>query len=254
MKIVLSLLITTILGCTSMHAQEVLYTRDRNLPCIERKFYVYVHIILDSLRQPGISDEKIKAHLAEANKAFEPLCISFDYCKADTVRDYSFNEINAKDEIELLFTRFQKKRRINIYYSDFVISEQTNSFSFFNGISSIDSAAIFLPKSGVGWVHELGHTFGLYHIFEKKFGFEKVDGTDCATTGDMICDTPAAIDVFHDKKTCEYYGNTIDVNGDYYKMELGNFMSHYFCAHCFFTTEQYEKMASNFLNAPIKLW
>ena len=71
MKIVLSLLITTILGCTSMHAQEVLYTRDRNLPCIERKFYVYVHIILDSLRQPGISDVKIKAHLAEANKAFE---------------------------------------------------------------------------------------------------------------------------------------------------------------------------------------
>ncbi|MBL0071623.1 MAG: hypothetical protein IPP34_07360 [Bacteroidetes bacterium] len=35
----------------------------------------------------------------------------------------------------------------------------------------------------------MGHFFGLYHTFETQFGSELANGSNCATTGDLVCDT-----------------------------------------------------------------
>ena len=41
-------------------------------------------------------------------------------------------------------------------------------------------------------LHEIGHYFGLYHTFESVAnGEEFADGSNCATAGDLICDTQA---------------------------------------------------------------
>jgi len=133
------------------------------------------------------------------------------------------------------------------------MSTATNSFSFFNGITSEDSCVVIVPKNGRGLMHELGHTFGLLHTFETKYGTEKVDGTNCDTSGDLICDTPADPGIPVDNN-CVFKYDEPDLNGDYYKTEIGNYMSHFFCAHCYFTTEQYEKMAATYLNSTFKMW
>ena len=39
--------------------------------------------------------------------------------------------------------------------------------------------------------HEIGHYFDLYHTHETSFGAECVNGTNCTTAGDLLCDTPA---------------------------------------------------------------
>jgi len=44
---------------------------------------------------------------------------------------------------------------------------------------------------GVTVGHEMGHSLGLLHSFEKAFGYERIDGTNASNTGDRITDTPA---------------------------------------------------------------
>ena len=38
-------------------------------------------------------------------------------------------------------------------------------------------------------IHEIGHYLGLYHTFNGSFSCQNF-GLDCATTGDLVCDTP----------------------------------------------------------------
>lgn len=240
---------------------QIQHAQNETLPCVEKKFYIYVHVVLDSLGNMGITEERISTLLQEASKAFEPICISFDYCKIDFVKDYSFNIIDNLIEVNLLSSRFQKKRRINLYFVTGAFSPEVNSYSVHNGIAKENNAIIVVPKSGYGLIHELGHTFGLYHTFETQlFGKETVNRKNCETTGDKLCDTPA--DPFNVlQKTPPFLGPNCyftypfaDVNGDYYVTEIGNYMTHYFCAHCFFTKSQFELMAANYISSPIKMW
>lgn len=237
----------------SVTGQDPYYTKDRNLPCVSKKFSIFVHIVKDSLGRTGITAEEISKHLMEANKAFEPICISFDFCISDTIADYSYGYIDDFIEVGLLTSRFQKKRRINLYFVDSLGIVGPNSYSNFNGINKPDSCFMLVPKNGIGLVHELGHSFGLLHTFETRFGKELVDGSNCLTAGDFVCDTPADPNARPDNN-CYFVYPLPDDNNDYYKTEVGNYMSHFFCAHCFFTTRQYEIMASNYLNSNIKLW
>jgi hypothetical protein len=94
--------------------------------------------------------------------------------------------------------------------------------------------------------HELGHFFGLYHTFETKFGAELVNGSNCKTTGDLICDTEADIQT-PNITNCQYAGADKDAKGNFYFPPIGNIMSFHDC-FCKFTTEQYNKMAYVFLN------
>ena len=54
-------------------------------------------------------------------------------------------------------------------------------------------------------IHEIGHCINLYHTHELKFGQELVDGSNCVTAGDLICDTPADPDL-------TFYHNIINSN------------------------------------------
>ena len=39
--------------------------------------------------------------------------------------------------------------------------------------------------------HELGHCLNLLHTHETTRGVEAINGSNCATAGDLVCDTPA---------------------------------------------------------------
>ncbi len=242
------------------YAQDKPYALNSELPCVHKKFYAYIHVSRDSLGKSVVSEENIREYLAQANLAFEPICISFDYCKIDFITDYSFTSIDDEVEIELLRSRFQQNQRLNIYFVNSVLSEEENSYSNFKGITSENTGIIIVPRTGVGLIHELGNTFGLLHTFDTKKGIESVDGKNCNVSGDLLCDTPADPYIFKDllKKylddNCNFIYNKKDGNGDFYETEIGNYMTHYFCAHCYFTTSQYKIMADTYLKAPFKMW
>lgn len=86
--------------------------------------------------------------------------------------------------------------------------------------------------------HEVGHEFSLAHTHHTQFGVELVDGSNCETAGDLICDTPAdpnRIDLcntnciwrgtYEDENGYDIY--LLDANGDKYNPDVNNIMSYY---------------------------
>jgi len=115
--------------------------------------------------------------------------------------------------------------------------------------------------------HEFGHYFDLYHTHEISRGVERVDGNNCASAGDMVCDTPA--DPGRDKVKldqrdriiqCELFSNYLEPGtGRVYKPMINNLMSYYSLRDYYysqpktcdklpiFTRGQYERMADGLI-------
>jgi hypothetical protein len=78
--------------------------------------------------------------------------------------------------------------------------------------------------------HEIGHELGLYHTHQGTYDGsnpERADGSNCATTGDYNCGTPA--DPY--STACSIAGCTltcsVDAFGDQYAPDIGNIMSYW---------------------------
>ncbi len=106
--------------------------------------------------------------------------------------------------------------------------------------------------------HELGHTFNLIHTFGDNNGtagttelVTRGAGANCATTGDLLCDTPAdpygkqGANLINDANGCPIYNpnsTARDANNALYSPSVQNIMSYYFpCTHNF-TAGQYDRM------------
>ena len=78
--------------------------------------------------------------------------------------------------------------------------------------------------------HEVGHYLNLYHTHTTFNGSECVDGSNCASAGDMLCDTPAdpLLSGVVDFNTCEYLGDSLDAcgSGIPYNPDTANIMSY----------------------------
>jgi hypothetical protein len=98
------------------------------------------------------------------------------------------------------------------------------------------------------FAHEVGHFFSLYHTHGKtNFGTtdELVDGSNCLTAGDNICDTPADPNLYKKvDSTCVYTGAETDLQGDPFEPDPANIMS-YAPRHCkdYLSPGQYERIS-----------
>ena len=76
--------------------------------------------------------------------------------------------------------------------------------------------------------HEIGHYFHLYHTHQSSFGDECVDGSNCLSAGDLLCDTPADPNVsgLVNSATCEYEGTELDPcgSGQLYDPDTANLL------------------------------
>ncbi len=94
--------------------------------------------------------------------------------------------------------------------------------------------------------HEIGHYLNLYHTFDAVGGNELVDGSNCATAGDMVCDTPADITGVAgiSINNCVYTGTPVDAKGMLYKPDTKNLMSYwhsYGCQTDHFSAGQFDR-------------
>lgn len=94
--------------------------------------------------------------------------------------------------------------------------------------------------------HEIGHYLNLYHTFDAVGGNELVDGSNCATAGDMVCDTPADITGVAgiSISNCVYAGTPVDAKGMLYKPDTKNLMSYwhsYGCQTDHFSAGQFDR-------------
>jgi hypothetical protein len=248
-KFTLVFLIVCFLG--NLSAQ----TTDR-LPCLDKKFSVVAHIIRAQDGSPGISEASIIGAFNGASNYFKPICVSFEVCEFRYHDNFSY-DVHDRDTHWLeLQALYHVKNRINVYYvEDILIPEGAAGYAALGGITSMNSQGIVLKKpdnsTGVT-THELGHYFGLPHTFMGTTTTELVNGSNCATTADNICDTPAdpyiedTPDEMWVDGNCRFIYEGKDANGEYYDPLVGNIMSYYPCA-CEFTHEQYKRMAEVYL-------
>lgn len=92
------------------------------------------------------------------------------------------------------------------------------------------NAGIFLniscsaPTGSTTLAHEMGHYLSLPHPFNNFGQLEYVNGSNCATAGDLFCDTRA--DFLDYRWSCPYTGANTDPNGDLYNPDQTLFMSY----------------------------
>lgn len=147
---------------------------------------------------------------------------------------------------------------INMYIANSTITFGGYSFSGpigedsynvqFNGV--VIDGGQYLGGDDMLPVHELGHYFGLYHPSDQSGGLELVDGSNCETTGDYCCDTPAEYGgmccaVLPDCSYSPLFGIVTDNNGDTLNPDVTNIMSAMqYNTNCRngFTNDQYERI------------
>lgn len=223
------------------------------LPCIDKKFSIVAHIVIDNEGNAGITPSDIAADVAGLNGPFSQICASFEVCEYRYISNSYYDTIKERswDEMQALYN---VNNRINIYYVGEIL-EPPNAAGFagLGCITQLNSEGIVVKKgSGSGTLtHEMGHYFGLYHTFEGS-GTELADGSNCATAGDLVCDTPAdpfvkGEDLANYVSSCVFISEKKDANGRYYDPMVGNIMSYYGCS-CKFTHGQYMRMAQTYLS------
>ncbi|MDF2435990.1 MAG: hypothetical protein K0Q95_366 [Bacteroidota bacterium] len=240
-------------------------TQER-LPCIDKKFSIIVHIVRDSASVAGITEARILENVDTLNNKFAPICVSFEVCEFRYINNSYYNIIKNQnwEEMQILYN---EKNRINLYYvNDIQSPAGACGFAGLGCITNLNAEGIVIKKlaSCVGstsktLAHEMGHYFSLEHTFEGS-GIELVDGSNCLTAGDQICDTPSDPFVTGDDPanyvngSCRFISMLQDANGDFYDPMVGNIMSYYpdNCA-CGFTHDQYMKMAKKYLSQ-IGMW
>jgi hypothetical protein len=193
------------------------------------------HIVRRSDGTGGISLSQLDQGLADVNNAYAPMDIQFaylpaiDYIDSD---DYYFN-IDTQGELDALRGINIVANAINVYFTS---TASVDGFGLC-GISSFSPDAVQgivmingctgTPSNPSSYPHEIGHYFDLFHTHETAFGVEFVDGTNCTTAGDLLCDTPAdpgLTDVVDDN--CVYFGDAVDPNGDPYDPDTHQYMSY----------------------------
>ncbi|HRH37591.1 MAG TPA: M43 family zinc metalloprotease, partial [Flavobacteriales bacterium] len=205
--------------------------------------YVKVKVIIASQSGPGgdaSTPSTVQRDLDGMNDIYAAnnTGIQFELCGPVQVVDndnlYALWNLNPAD--------------LNPYYEPGYITLVYSSF-LPNGLGGFTMGDIvYLRGSGSAPIaaHEVGHVLGLMHTHDTIFGAELVDGSNCVTAGDFICDTPAdpnlSLPGMIEYGTCNYIGTATDANGDAYAPSTTNIMCYAPCVLSTFTQGQAQVM------------
>lgn len=200
--------------------------------CVRLRF----HIVRTDAGEGGLSVPTIIQMVADANAAFAGSSIRFVFEGLHYVdSDAFYYHINTLDEINALRQTNPAPASINVYCTE---NLAWGAFGLC-GISSFTSSPVqgivmnneCTPRGGnhSTFPHELGHYFNLYHTHETFLGIGCASESNCSTTGDMVCDTPADPNLSGKvNANCDYVGGGVGpCPGDpAYAPDTNNLMSY----------------------------
>ncbi len=250
--------------CVSAQGQQYTF-KHSSLPCLDKTFTIVVHVFPDSLnKQYNIVEANVRQAVASVNPFFAPICARFEVCEFRYHDNWQYDTLRSTaEQMSEITTKYNVERRINMYLVDSFENPYARcGLATLNGINDPVSSFVLVRKNCLDArtiAHELGHFFNLKHTFEGN-GAELVDGSNCTTEGDGICDTPADPYVpgepfsLYLGAQCRFISGKRDAKGDYYNPDVGNIMSYYPCDTCGFTWGQLNAMAEAYLSSAIKFW
>ena len=243
---------------TPEEAQRYLDLLDRGIPqapfaqdppyCVP----IMGHIVRSSLGTGGLSLSRYQQAIQDANDAFANTGMVFYSIGVDYIDDDTYYIATEGSELTTLRQTNVIPAAINVYFVPNAVGLcgiSSFTFSSTQGIIQ-DNDCTGLPSNPSTFPHEIGHYFNLFHTHETAFGQEFVNGSNCASAGDQLCDTPAdPVLSGRVNGACQYTGGPLDPNGQPYSPDPNQYMS-YSVATCrnVFSPQSETKMVETLLN------
>ncbi|MFD0835545.1 T9SS type A sorting domain-containing protein [Mariniflexile aquimaris] len=195
---------------------------------------VKAHVIRSSDGTGGICESDLYNAFSNLNTVYADAFMSFFLCEGiNYINEDELCHLNKGDETNLI-ERYNVPGLINIYFTDDILGESDDTLCGYTDNSGRNDV-IVLKNSCVtnssSLAHEMGHFFSLIHTHgpdNTKLTTEFVDGSNCDTDGDGICDTPAdpKLTSKNVNNFCEYTGTEKDAHGDLFAPDAQNIMSY----------------------------
>ena len=211
---------------------------------------VQFHIINQSDGTGVLAQDTIPFMLEYMNASFDfpPQNLVFYQCHEPNIINVTgFFDFNTGDEGLLCDTR-DVENVLNIYIPNSITKEDGGTVGGYARVPPSEDRAFFQRGLALSSTvpHEIGHYFSLYHTHSVTtdincgYSLELVDGSNCLTEGDEICDTPADPNLSYGTDTdgnpdcsgnwvdnnCNYTGSFIDALGNSYTPLTNNIMSY----------------------------
>lgn len=229
-----------------------------------REVPIVAHIIRKSNGAEGLDLSILESALKIVNETFNEFYINFTLCSINFIdSDLIFNFTHGLG-IELVNPASRNiPNKLNIYFLPNVRSNGTvrpNNNPNLQHIT-MENKSVALEPSHSKFItlrHEIGHWLNLMHTHEFTIDSpthrraELVDGSNCESDGDEICDTPADPGAETDNyENCIYIGTERDSNNQPYSPSTSNAMSYYGNCRNSFTPDQITRMHDAFINMEI---
>ena len=235
---------------------QIIQTLDSNAVSVQdkmnKKFVVTAHIVKDTLGGYNYSITDAVQLFADVEASFQPINATFEVCEALYIDNWQYaHYIDTANANEYSIVSY-KANTINVYFVKRITVNNGEAAGL--GTLPCGQDVVFMTKDADAGVlaHELGHFFGMLHTEDTNhFGSELVNGSNCTTAGDLICDTEADFD---GGGACPITVTSIDANGDFYTPPIYNIMSKYDCGPQSFTSQQYNAMVAVYKNLRSNLW
>jgi hypothetical protein len=212
-----------------------------------------IHFFRASDGSSNLTLSEIYQEIDSVNDFYSSSNMVFVECLAPQIVDDSYyhtfdHDLHHAD----VLTQFYTQGIVNMYFYGSVSYNSTPVCGYSQYPPSEDYVMMSgnCATNGSTLAHELGHLFGLPHTHGGTPD-ELADGSNCATEGDYICDTPAdptlgssVVDT-----NCVYTGTATDANGMFYAPDPSNIMS-YSRKKCrnYFSPMQYDVINYTYLN------
>jgi hypothetical protein len=212
---------------------------------------VTAHIVRNSKGEGGLSEAAVLNAVENMNEKYASTKLQFEVCTFNYIDKNRFHYFNKSDEAALI--KNNAENTINLYFVNKIFSPEEGSICGYTYYPTKNQNHIILSNNCLANTttlpHEMGHFFGLYHTHESKFGVELANGSNCSSSGDLICDTSAdpGLRFSNVNENCEYVGLGFDPVKVVYNPPVSNIMS-YSRKGCrkSFTEEQAMKMRENY--------
>ena len=169
--------------------------------------------------------------LARVNDAYFDADIQFEHCGfINYIYDNQYLTF-TKITDEVLCNIHDVSDAINIYFAPNVVRQDGSSLCGYAYNYDVKKRVLMdngCSTNGSTLAHELGHSFSLLHTHSSSRGEELVNGSNCSTAGDLLCDTPADPQLSSDNVSsgCDYTGTETDILNFPYSPDTRNIMSY----------------------------
>ncbi len=212
---------------------------------------IVAHVVRRNNGIGGLSTADLNAAISTANGLYNTSnfflnVVETNFIDSDTTFNFSHNDDQTSastDQLDVINNN--RARKLNIYF----VPDSTTSWTWRPSHNKRTQHVLMYngqTNNGTTLSHELGHWFDLLHTHDG--GDELVDGSNCKTTGDFCCDTPADPNLSTRlDSNCKYIGTVVDANGDRYNPDTRNLLSYAGSCRNRFSNDQIMRMQSAFI-------